>query len=158
MQKENSFFFAFPSSKHSKTAFGRCLKNSPDNLKSMGCQESMVQILHFSLYYQNFSCKIIGSITKNYLCNKLLSSAILSWMDMAVRGRLFYFTNIGNMAQRVTFYIDGFIGGCRNKTHNGAISQKIRQKCRRWQNNYKFRHFIKNYFVPLHAKSDRLWL
>ena len=29
-------------------------------------------------------------------------------MDMAVRGRLFYYTDIGNMAQRVTFYIDGF--------------------------------------------------
>ena len=30
-------------------------------------------------------------------------------MDMAVRGRLFYYTDdLGNMAQRVTFYIDGF--------------------------------------------------
>ena len=29
-------------------------------------------------------------------------------MDMAVRGRLFYFSDITNMAQRVTFYIDGF--------------------------------------------------
>ena len=29
-------------------------------------------------------------------------------MDMAVRGRLFYYTGIGNIAQRVTFYIDGF--------------------------------------------------
>ena len=29
-------------------------------------------------------------------------------MDMAVRGRLFYYTDIVNMAQRVTFYIDGF--------------------------------------------------
>ena len=29
-------------------------------------------------------------------------------MDMAVRGRLFYYTDTGNMAQRVTFYIDGF--------------------------------------------------
>ena len=29
-------------------------------------------------------------------------------MDMAVRGRLFYFNNITYMAQRVTFYIDGF--------------------------------------------------
>ena len=29
-------------------------------------------------------------------------------MDMAVRGRLFHYTDIGNMAQRVTFYIDGF--------------------------------------------------
>ena len=27
---------------------------------------------------------------------------------MAVRGRLFYYTDIGYMAQRVTFYIDGF--------------------------------------------------
>ena len=29
-------------------------------------------------------------------------------MDMAVRGRLFYFSNITYMVQRVTFYIDGF--------------------------------------------------
>lgn len=29
-------------------------------------------------------------------------------MDMAVRGRLFYFNDVTNMAQRVTFYIDGF--------------------------------------------------
>jgi hypothetical protein len=29
-------------------------------------------------------------------------------MDMAVRGRLLYFNYITNMAQRVTFYIDGF--------------------------------------------------
>ena len=29
-------------------------------------------------------------------------------MDMAVLGRLFYYTDISNMAQRVTFYIDGF--------------------------------------------------
>ena len=29
-------------------------------------------------------------------------------MDMAVRGRLFYFNNITYMVQRVTFYIDGF--------------------------------------------------
>lgn len=46
--------------------------------------------------------------------------------------------------------------GGRNKTNNGAANLKIRQKCRKWQNNYKFRHFIRNYFVPLHAKSDRL--
>ena len=29
-------------------------------------------------------------------------------MDMAVRGRLFCYTDICNMTQRVTFYIDGF--------------------------------------------------
>ena len=25
----------------------------------------------------------------------------------------------------------------------------LRQKCRKWQNNYKFRHFMRSYFVPL---------
>ena len=29
-------------------------------------------------------------------------------MDMAVLGRLFYYADISNMAQRVTFYTDGF--------------------------------------------------
>ena len=42
--------------------------------------------------------------------------------------------------------------GRRNKTNNGAANLKIRQKCRKWQNDYKFRHFIRNCFVPLHAK------
>ena len=37
-----------------------------------------------------FSAPKFGSYGKySYLCSKLLSSAILSWMDMAVRGRLF---------------------------------------------------------------------
>ena len=42
-------------------------------------------------------------------------------MDMAVRGRLFYYTGIVNMAQRVTFYIDGFnfYYGLRRTKRNG---------------------------------------
>ena len=45
-------------------------------------------------------------------------------MDMAVRGRLF-FNDITNMAQRVTFYIDGFnfyYGLRRTKRNEPAIA------------------------------------
>ena len=50
-------------------------------------------------------------------------------MDMAVLGRLFYYIDIGNMAQRVTFYIDGFnfYYGLRRATPHERYEQLLRR-------------------------------
>jgi len=61
MQKKKLFFFSL------------------EQLRRLGYAARKLLNFAFSSYYQYFSCEKFGGIAKkDYLCNKLLSSAILS--------------------------------------------------------------------------------